>query len=137
MLPETEALPTHTRKLIFHFHIPKHIAPQFVFPEIRTGFGSGIVLGAAVPETSVHKNSQTEPGKNKIGTTGQIRMQMVSETFGPESLPQQDFRFGIFAPDPGHILRTGEFSFFLFHRPAEPNFSETVFLMMNPEKIRF
>jgi hypothetical protein len=67
MLPNSNYLPAGTVKLPGDQPVPRPVALDLVAPELRVGLGLGGMPGAAVPETTVHKHGDAEPGEDEVG----------------------------------------------------------------------
>lgn len=61
-----------------------------------------------MPEAAIDKQYDFVFWENQVWLSGQVFVvQSVSEPLGKKVLPHQHFRFGVFRPDPAHIIRAG------------------------------
>jgi hypothetical protein len=73
---------------------------EFPRPKFGVGLGHGQVADRAVmPETSVDRNRQSDPGESYVETepSNPIIYPVTSKPFDPKAAPQSHFELGILA----------------------------------------
>jgi hypothetical protein len=85
------------------------ISCDLIAPELFAGFWpfkKAAVM--TVPEAPVHKYDRFVLWKRQVGSAGQFPVvQPETETAGMEPAAYDHFRFGVCAPDRGHIAAAG------------------------------
>ncbi len=74
MLPDADDFPSLPAELASDAFIAGHVLFAFTVPKCAVGFGAGIALGAAVPETSVDEDGDFLFREGKVGLSGQRKM---------------------------------------------------------------
>ena len=74
VLPDADDCPSLLAELAGHALVPGYVVLALFIPESAVGFGSGVALWAAVPETSIHEDGDLLFGERKVGLSGQWKM---------------------------------------------------------------
>lgn len=108
MLPISEHPPTPPLQLHGLSTVSFHIHPELVGPELLAGPRVHIVIGASVPETSVHKYGQFRPGEADVhpANLGAV-VDAVPKPFGPQAPTKNSLWLRAGSPNPCHEARTG------------------------------
>ena len=102
--PDRCRSPAQGNELLFYTYVAKLIARQFAPPVIGVSRGQfGKLTLMPMPETAVHKKDDLPSRHDDVGFTRQaLRVQRVAEASGVQSLPDNDFRFGVLRANAGH-----------------------------------
>src|SRR5215213_8604140 len=115
MLPYSNYDPAFRLQLIRLPAVTHHIVTEFGEPELLTGTGQNIVARTAVPEAAINEHTDLPSSKDQIRPARRCAdVQAVTQPRAPESGAQPLLRACVFAPNPGHLLRSRE-----SHRIAE------------------
>jgi hypothetical protein len=95
MLPDPHYDPPCGVQFPIDLLIPLLISPQLALPEISVSDWSSVVVGAAVPETTVYEYRDPRSGECEIGSAGQSGMEAISKTFFPNRLAKRQLSSGI------------------------------------------
>jgi hypothetical protein len=93
MLPYPHDCPTASREKRVVSHITLHVPPDLCIPVVRVSGGPRSVLGAAMPETTIHEDRKARSANNHICATTQVglRSHVQSE---PDSATMQRRPYG-------------------------------------------
>jgi len=67
MFPNSDDAPTELSEFAVHPAVTGLVCGEFLFPECTVASGDFTMLGAAVPKTTVHKESEPHSPENEIG----------------------------------------------------------------------
>ncbi len=70
VLPDADNFPSLPPELAVDALIAGHVVFSLFVPELPVGFGAGVALGAAVPETSVDEDGDLLFRERKVGFSG-------------------------------------------------------------------
>lgn len=73
MFPETQHSPTCLDQLAVGVHVALTVPPHLVGPEACVGLRGCVVVGAAVPEATVHEHRDLRAGEDQVSSTTQGR----------------------------------------------------------------
>ncbi|MDZ7578667.1 MAG: hypothetical protein U0904_10920 [Candidatus Nanopelagicales bacterium] len=96
VLPDVEWFPTHVGKESVIPPIPGGVQFELVTPPIAVGLGRSEVIGARVPEASIHEDGESRAHNRQVGPAGKITA-IEPEAHSPrvERSPERKLGFGV------------------------------------------
>ena len=109
MLPDVQGFPPDGAEFAVLSRVAFAVRGDLVRPPRCVGLGRNGMLRTAVPETTVHEDSQAQPDDDDVGTTRKIAtVQPESDPPSVELTSQRNLRTGIRTPqalhEPAHDL---------------------------------
>lgn len=106
MLPDPDYVPPEISKMRVRLPVPFDIARELRRPPRGVAFRDGLVIGAPVPEASVHEHSDLLPGKQDIGAPAREARQngidAIAKTARVQDPPQGPLGFRVSRALTGH-----------------------------------
>jgi hypothetical protein len=95
-----------------------------------------------VPETAMYEDDGFVSGQYDVWFAGKFGvMQPIPEAFCKQKAPHQNFRFGVFAPDAGHVVAAGCRIVHICHRANlksnQPPKPKPSLILSSPTRRRF
>jgi hypothetical protein len=72
MLPDPNDGPTSCTEAVVRVHVPGNVAFDLRSPELGVPPGWAVVLGAAMPETSIDKHRYLRPRKHQVSGAAHV-----------------------------------------------------------------
>jgi len=88
--------------------IPRHVLSKLLGGEVGAASRPDVVVGTAVPETSVDEDGDPRTGEDDVGSAEwRFVMDAIAKPLGPEKLAQQDLGLRILRANARHLLGPG------------------------------
>ena len=111
MFPDSDHYPAGPCESIIGSTVSSDIRVELLPPPRRVGLREGLVVGTAVPETTIDKHGNSNPGEHDVGSgspdLGKRQIYAVPESPAVKFAADRQLRAGVTATNPAHPSRVG------------------------------